>query len=505
MKKAKKYSLLILIFFIIGMMGYSGCDSGGSSSNPPIEVSFSGGIKDIDIGESEFLSATVKYYSGTVEYTWTIISGPGYFVTAPDASSTSVEVMGTGEGLITVGVSVKDGNNHTASASAVINVFPGCDPTGGQAQAYQEGGYLTFDDSPFGSLNLNPFSLEDFEDGVLNTPGLSISGTPAGNPVEGGGVASDTGDGSGQALRLSTDTQQRSLNFNSDAADGYPTHAGFVFYGTDDILTATCYSPSGNFTGVDHKLLNGEFIGFYRPCGIGSITLTSTPHPLGGFFLDHIQYGRNPTLPVTEDTDGDGFDDDQDNCPADFNPEQSDGDGDGLGAQCDNCPADFNPDQVDGDSDGAGDQCDTCPDDPDKIDPGVCGCGVPDIDRDDNGLMGCKEICSDVSGTWTLVVSNVKSSCEPEPGWSSIVTINQFDCSLETTGIKGTSVIVIGSVDGDTVTIGPGFFKEGGGTTTATYTMTIAPDGSMTGTESWTWSGPGGSCTGGTADLTATK
>jgi rhodanese-related sulfurtransferase len=39
------------------------------------------------------------------------------------------------------------------------------------------------------------------------------------------------------------------------------------------------------------------------------------------------------------DTDGDGFNDDLDNCPATFNPSQRDSDGDGGGDTCDpNCP-----------------------------------------------------------------------------------------------------------------------------------------------------------------------
>ncbi len=71
------------------------------------------------------------------------------------------------------------------------------------------------------------------------------------------------------------------------------------------------------------------------------------------------------------DTDGDGIDDETDNCPLDFNEFQEDTDGDGVGDVCDsdrdgdgidnaidNCPTLANPDQADFDSDGAGDACD---------------------------------------------------------------------------------------------------------------------------------------------------
>jgi hypothetical protein len=38
---------------------------------------------------------------------------------------------------------------------------------------------------------------------------------------------------------------------------------------------------------------------------------------------------------------------------------------------------------------------DDCPADPDKIDPGACGCGVPDTDTDGDGALDCQESCDD--------------------------------------------------------------------------------------------------------------
>lgn len=39
------------------------------------------------------------------------------------------------------------------------------------------------------------------------------------------------------------------------------------------------------------------------------------------------------------DSDGDGFNDDLDNCPSVYNPSQADSDGDGIGNSCDSdCP-----------------------------------------------------------------------------------------------------------------------------------------------------------------------
>jgi hypothetical protein len=36
-----------------------------------------------------------------------------------------------------------------------------------------------------------------------------------------------------------------------------------------------------------------------------------------------------------------------------------------------------------------------CPNDPDKTNPGICGCGVPDADTDGDGIMDCNDNCPD--------------------------------------------------------------------------------------------------------------
>lgn len=39
--------------------------------------------------------------------------------------------------------------------------------------------------------------------------------------------------------------------------------------------------------------------------------------------------------------------------------------------------------------------CDQCPTDPDKLEPGACGCGTPDVDRDGDGTPDCNDDCPD--------------------------------------------------------------------------------------------------------------
>ncbi|HLP93072.1 MAG TPA: thrombospondin type 3 repeat-containing protein [Saprospiraceae bacterium] len=103
------------------------------------------------------------------------------------------------------------------------------------------------------------------------------------------------------------------------------------------------------------------------------------------------------------DADNDGLGDLCDGCPND--PDKIapgacgcgvadvDSDNDGVADCVDNCPDTANPDQFDSDYDGKGDACDGCPYDPNKIDPGVCGCWVQDFDYDGDGTPDCNDGC----------------------------------------------------------------------------------------------------------------
>ncbi len=112
------------------------------------------------------------------------------------------------------------------------------------------------------------------------------------------------------------------------------------------------------------------------------------------------------------DCNNNGVPDDQDisggtsqDCDLNGVPDecQADADGDGVIDPCDGCPADPNktdpgncgcgtPD-TDTDGDGTPDCNDGCPNDPNKIAPGDCGCGTPDIDSDGDGVTDCIDGC----------------------------------------------------------------------------------------------------------------
>ena len=82
------------------------------------------------------------------------------------------------------------------------------------------------------------------------------------------------------------------------------------------------------------------------------------------------------------DTDGDGVNDCDDECPTDAGK-------DVPGA----CGCGF-PDD-DGDDDGTPDCDDLCAEDSGKTEPGECGCGVSDEDSDADGVLDCDDACPD--------------------------------------------------------------------------------------------------------------
>lgn len=51
----------------------------------------------------------------------------------------------------------------------------------------------------------------------------------------------------------------------------------------------------------------------------------------------------------------------------------------------------------DNDGDGSANACESCADDSGKLEPGGCGCGVPDVDADEDGTLDCIDNCPSTS------------------------------------------------------------------------------------------------------------
>ncbi|NBX37682.1 MAG: hypothetical protein EBR10_10760, partial [Planctomycetes bacterium] len=65
----------------------------------------------------------------------------------------------------------------------------------------------------------------------------------------------------------------------------------------------------------------------------------------------------------------------------------------GFGQRSDDSNVDSGFREADSDGDGTGDSNDGCPNDPAKIEPGVCGCGVADTDSDGDSVPDCDDGC----------------------------------------------------------------------------------------------------------------
>jgi hypothetical protein len=214
------------------------------------------------------------------------------------------------------------------------------------------------------------------------------------------------------------------------AADLVPICVDYEIPGTQSVL------PDAPLPGQAYSFL----VGATNLCGDGPTRDDTGPTP--GNVLP-------PCPRIHLDSDGDTVENLADNCPLTWNPGLADGDGDFVGDVCDNCPQTFNPGQADTDHDTLGNACDEdddgdgvvdsedadpldptvcrdvdldgcddcssgtddplndgidtdldgtcdigdgCPTDPAKTEPGVCGCGLPEIDplatvRDEFGAI----------------------------------------------------------------------------------------------------------------------
>ncbi|MBI4695939.1 MAG: thrombospondin type 3 repeat-containing protein [Gammaproteobacteria bacterium] len=156
------------------------------------------------------------------------------------------------------------------------------------------------------------------------------------------------------------------------------TFQGFSTYGT----------PFGDF-----QTVTDVTTGILNIATLGATSITGTTVYSRG--IGEISYQGQTTgstkaiVAAHVDTDGDGINDYQDNCPKIANANQSDTDGDGAGDVCDldrdddnvldtadNCPLVANADQADSDGDGIGNACD----------PDADNDGMPDVYEQAHGL-----------------------------------------------------------------------------------------------------------------------
>jgi hypothetical protein len=181
--------------------------------------------------------------------------------------------------------------------------------------------YLSFADSPFVGGVYQYFYLEDFEDGSLNTPGVSANGglVLGPDPVFRDSVDGDAGpiDGSGTSgySYYSNGLYTLAFTFNQGVLGTLPTCAGLVW--TDvgfsdkglgyDTVTFEAFDAGdislgsvsldvgdGDFKG---QTAEDRFFGVTNAAGISKISLTSQFSY--DWEMDHLQYGvQTQVVPV---------------------------------------------------------------------------------------------------------------------------------------------------------------------------------------------------------------
>ena len=174
--------------------------------------------------------------------------------------------------------------------------------------------YLEFEDSPFFGLPFDYFYLEDFEDGLLNVPGVT-SNVPRITTPSSTVDSVDFDDGSIDGFGIGghsifTDNLVSFLFFEFDVGvlGTLPTHAGIVW--TDIVPRSTsgnepfafeAFDPNDESLGVIGPTLLGDefiegqtaedrFFGVIHAGGISKIVLSSTNDSMK-WEADHLQYG----------------------------------------------------------------------------------------------------------------------------------------------------------------------------------------------------------------------
>jgi hypothetical protein len=187
---------------------------------------------------------------------------------------------------------------------------------GASAQFIGPTPYLSAADSPF--MGFAGHVVEDFEDGVLNAPGISALDGLVTDP----GVFTDSVDGDdgnvdgfgqlGRSLYSRNAISQFRFNFDAAAIGAFPTHAGVVWTDVGNVLTGgtgfgnvyfEAFDAGGVSLGVSGPFLLGDgnavggtaedrFFGFVNAAGISSI-LISMDNSVD-WEVDHVQYAVVP-------------------------------------------------------------------------------------------------------------------------------------------------------------------------------------------------------------------
>lgn len=167
--------------------------------------------------------------------------------------------------------------------------------------------YLQASDSPWSAIFSDPsFHFENFEDGLLNTPGVTANGSVIGPGGLTDSVDGDDGtvNGSGSLGRSyfrSSGSQGITFNFSEAVLGALPQRAGIVWTDGAGSITFEAFDKNGVSLGiltgthadggVSGSTAEDRFYGWENLGGIGSINIRNSS---GGIEVDHLQYSAVP-------------------------------------------------------------------------------------------------------------------------------------------------------------------------------------------------------------------
>jgi hypothetical protein len=176
--------------------------------------------------------------------------------------------------------------------------------------------YLSFADSPFKGGSFSWFYLEDFEDGLLNTPGVAVSPSTVAIAVGGFTDSVDGDDGvvdgsgsNGHSLWSNFATSVFGFDFSAAALGNLPTHVGLVWTDAGNVtvgsygvaaVTFEAFDENGVSLGISAPVVLGDgaisgqtaedrFFGAINDGGISRIEMRSPG--TNDWEVDHLQYG----------------------------------------------------------------------------------------------------------------------------------------------------------------------------------------------------------------------
>lgn len=173
-------------------------------------------------------------------------------------------------------------------------------PQGGSGLS---GEYAGFNDSPFKGVAFSYFYLENFEDGALNTPGVTATGSDLRINYGDDSVDSDDGvmdgDGTAGVDMWAWGEPGITFAFNQSQLGTLPTHVGIVWTDGINPITFEAYDANGASLGTvtglhadnnHYGFTNDDrFYGVINSGGISKIVISNAMY--AGIEVDHLQYG----------------------------------------------------------------------------------------------------------------------------------------------------------------------------------------------------------------------